>query len=62
MRIEVCLDFSGFVNSLYVYNDGRDARFEEVDDDSTFVGTLSSPYVLYQNTYSDVYVSKPALL
>ena len=47
----------GFSNSLFPFNAGSDTFFDSDDDDYTFIGTLSSPYVLYGESYQDVYVS-----
>ena len=46
-----------FSNSLFPFNAGSDTIFDSGDDISTFIGTLSSPYVLYGESYQDVYVS-----
>ena len=51
-------DCSRFSNSLYTYNTDSDSPFDSVDDDYTFAGNLSNPYILYGSAYNGVYVSR----
>ena len=46
-----------FSNSLFSYNDVLDGQFANVNDGSDFVRTFTTPYILYGNSYQDVYVS-----
>ena len=48
---------SPFSNSLYPYNNGMDTSFDGVVDAFAFIGTFTTPYILYGNSYQDVYVS-----
>ena len=61
--VEKC-EYLGFSNSLYSYNTGMEHRFDEVDldDGSTFIGSLTTPYILYGISYQDVYVSEVSIL
>ena len=54
-KIDVGVPFS---NSLYPYVDILDGvvLFGNIDDGATFIGTLTTPYILYGNSYHDVYV------
>ena len=49
--------YTGFSANLLPFGFGLDTSYDNQDDGSTMVGTLSTPYVLYGTSYTTVFVS-----
>ena len=49
--------YTGFAANLLPFGFGVDTSYDNQDDGSRIVGTLSTPYVLYGTSYTTVFVS-----